>query len=83
MYNKILLKPFLAIALMLFHYFSPAQIIKVTLLGTGSLIPAIDRFGPSTLVEAGGQKFLFDCGRGAGMRLWQLEIPLGRVVFNK
>jgi len=79
MHNKILLKAFLAIALMLFCNFSPAQTIKVTLLGTGSPIPAIDRFGPGTLVEAGGQKFLFDCGRGAGMRLWQLQIPLGQI----
>ncbi len=79
MNKKIFLKTFWAIALMLFCYFSPAQTIKVTLLGTGSPIPAIDRFGPSTLVEAGGQKFLFDCGRGAGMRLWQLQIPLGQI----
>jgi ribonuclease Z len=79
MRNRILLKPFLAIALMLFCYFSSAQTIKVTLLGTGSPIPAIDRFGPGTLVEAGGQKFLFNCGRGAAMRLWQLHIPLGQI----
>ncbi len=53
--------------------------IKVTLLGTGSPAPSIERFGPSILVEAGGQKLLFDCGRGAGQRLWQLKIPLGRI----
>jgi ribonuclease BN (tRNA processing enzyme) len=29
---------------------------KVTLLGTGVPIPSPDRFGPSTLVEAGDQK---------------------------
>lgn len=56
-----------------------AQSIKVTLLGTGTLTPSLDRFGPSTLVEAGGQKLLFDCGRGASQRLWQLKIPLGQV----
>jgi ribonuclease Z len=53
--------------------------IKVTLLGTGAPVPSIERFGPSILVEAGGQKLLFDCGRGAGQRLWQLKIPLGQV----
>lgn len=53
--------------------------IKVTLLGTGAPVPSIERFGPSTLVEAGGQKLLFDCGRGAAQRLWQLKIPLGQV----
>jgi len=53
--------------------------IKVTLLGTGAPVPSIERFGPSILVEAGGQKLLFDCGRGAAQRLWQLKIPLGQV----
>lgn len=53
--------------------------IKVTLLGTGAPVPSIERFGPSTLVEAGGQKLLFDCGRGAAQRLWQLKIPLGQI----
>lgn len=79
MIRKIFFYTFLAVGFSLSTYQSQAQTIKITLLGTGSPIPAIDRFGPSTLVEAGGQKFLFDCGRGAGMRLWQLEIPLGQV----
>lgn len=59
---------------------SPAQDFKVTLLGTGSPLPVIDRFGPSTLVEAGHEKLLIDCGRGASLRLWQLRIPLGEVT---
>lgn len=53
--------------------------LKITLLGTGSPAPSIERFGPSILIEAGGQKLLFDCGRGAGLRLWQLKIPLGQI----
>jgi len=53
--------------------------IKVTLLGTGAPVPSVERFGPSILVEAGGQKFLFDCGRGASQRLWQLKVPLGQI----
>jgi ribonuclease Z len=56
-----------------------AQTIKVTLLGTGAPIPSIERFGPATLVEAGGQKFLFDCGRGTAQRIWQSKISLGEV----
>ena len=52
---------------------------KVTLLGTGTPILSIDRFGPSTLVEAGNQKFLFDAGRGATIRLHQLGIPIARL----
>jgi ribonuclease Z len=34
----------------------------------------MNRFGPSTLVEAGDQKFLFDAGRGALQRLTQLDV---------
>jgi ribonuclease Z len=51
-----------------------AQEIKVTLLGTGTPVPAMNRFGPSILVEAAGQKFLFDAGRGALQRLAQLRV---------
>ncbi len=60
---------------------APAQapVIKVTLLGTGSPQPVLERFGQSTLVEAGDQKLLFDVGRGALMRLNQTEVPLGAV----
>ncbi len=52
---------------------------KVTLLGTGSPMLSIDRFGPSTLVEAGNQKLLFDAGRAASIRLRQLDVPIGRL----
>ncbi|MFT4064444.1 MBL fold metallo-hydrolase [Paraburkholderia sp.] len=50
--------------------------MKVTLLGTGTPILNINRFGISVLVEAGTQKLLFDAGRGAAMRLHQQQIPL-------
>ena len=43
--------------------------IEVTLLGTGSPIPDARRAGPSTLVRAGGQTFLIDCGRGVQQRM--------------
>jgi len=42
--------------------------IEVTLLGTGSPIVDPNRAGPSTLVRAGDQTFLVDCGRGVLMR---------------
>ena len=42
--------------------------IEVTLLGTGSPIPDPNRAGPSTLVRAGGQVLLVDCGRGVLQR---------------
>lgn len=50
-----------------------AQDMKVTLLGTGSPPPVMNRFGPSILVEAGDKKFLFDVGRGAMQRLVQTK----------
>ena len=53
--------------------------IKVTLLGTASPTPRTDRFGPSTLVEAGSQKLLFDAGRGVPIRLRQLGVPMGKI----
>jgi ribonuclease Z len=52
---------------------------SVMLLGTGIPVPQPDRFGPATLVEAGGQKLLFDAGRGATIRLFQLRVPLREV----
>ncbi len=46
------------------------------MLGTGAPTPRPDRFGPSTLIEAGDQKLLIDAGRGAAIRLYQLNVPL-------
>jgi ribonuclease Z len=42
--------------------------IEITLLGTGSPMVDPNRAGPSTLVTAGGEVFLVDCGRGVLMR---------------
>jgi ribonuclease Z len=50
------------------------QQIKVTLLGTGGPLPSVERFGPSTLIEAGGRAFLIDAGRGALQRLAQAGV---------
>ena len=57
-----------------------AQDIKVTLLGTGNPRPVMSRFGPSILVEAGNQKLIFDCGRGAAQRLYQLKISFSDIT---
>ena len=53
--------------------------IKVVLLGTGSPVPSAERFGNSTLVQANGLNLVFDAGRGASIRLNQLDIPLGDI----
>ncbi|TVS87710.1 ribonuclease Z [Mycobacterium helveticum] len=42
--------------------------IEITLLGTGSPVPDPNRAGPATLVRAGGQVLLVDCGRGVLQR---------------
>jgi len=65
-----------ASCIVLASHAAAAQTLTVTLLGTGSPIPDVDRFGPSTLVQAGPETLLFDCGRGVPIRLWQLHIPL-------
>jgi ribonuclease Z len=56
-----------------------ADELKVTLLGTGSPNPQVERFSMSTLVEAGGTRLLIDVGRGATIRLWQLGVSLGSI----
>ena len=59
----------------------PAQdLFRVTLLGTGAPPPRLDRFGPSTLVEVGDEKFIVDAGRGAMQRIYQLGIPFGDIT---
>ncbi|WP_439596245.1 MBL fold metallo-hydrolase [Falsiroseomonas sp.] len=54
--------------------------LVVTLLGTGTPNPNPRRFGPATLVQAGGLDLLFDAGRGCPVRLAQCGVPLGRVA---
>jgi ribonuclease Z len=58
---------------------TPSNSFRVTLLGTGVPIPSPDRFGPATLIEAGGQRLLIDAGRGAAIRLYQLKVPIGTI----
>ena len=56
------------------------DVFRVTLLGTGAPPPSIERFGPSTLVEVGREKFIFDAGRGAVQRLHQLGIAFNEIT---
>jgi ribonuclease Z len=48
--------------------------MKVTLLGTAGPEYFPDRLGIATLVEANGEKLLFDVGRGTNQRLYQSGI---------
>jgi len=45
--------------------------MKFTLLGSGAVRPDLDRWGPCQAVEVGDDVLVFDCGRGATMRLVQ------------
>jgi ribonuclease Z len=59
---------------------APNATMSVTIVGSGGG-PAVNlqRFGPSILVRAGSETLLFDCGRGATLRLAQLGVPLENV----
>lgn len=58
----------------------PSDSLKVVLLGTGvGPVVNLRQYGASTLVEAGGLRFLFDCGRGATLRLAEAGVPLGSI----
>ena len=56
-----------------------ADYLEVTLLGTGTPRPSIERFGSATLINAGGQYFLFDAGRGATIRLQQAGVTPNQI----
>lgn len=60
---------------------APSDSLTVILLGTG-VGPSVNlqQYGESILVEAGGERFLFDCGRGAMFRLKQAGVPLGSIT---
>ena len=52
----------------------------VTLLGTGSPMPAPDRAGPATLVSVGDEHVLVDAGRGVLMRLAACGLGAGNLT---
>lgn len=77
--GTIFLAVVVALAALLGHSAARAgedAVIRVTMLGTGTPLPVPGQYGPSTLIEAGGRAFLFDCGRGCGIRLAQARRPL-------
>ena len=55
--------------------------IKITLLGTAPGPPVrVGWAGISTLIEAGGQRFLFDAGYGSMARLVESGLPMDGVT---
>ena len=58
----------------------PAKdVLRVTLLGTGIPNPQINAFGTSTLIEAGDERVMIDCGRGTVIRMSQVGLGVGHV----
>ncbi len=57
-----------------------ADNFKLIVLGSG-VGPRVDlqQYGPSILVEAGSERLLFDCGRGATLRMAQAGISHGSI----
>jgi len=55
-------------------------VMKVTLLGTGTPPPIMERFGPSILVQAGSEALLFDAGRGCLQRLRQINVSYAKIT---
>jgi len=51
--------------------------LRVTLLGTGIPNPHINAFGTSTMIEAGDERLLLDCGRGTVIRMAQMDYAIG------
>lgn len=69
-----------ALAIERAHAQAPAPVdFRVTVLGSGSPLPSVTRFGPSILVQAGKETLVFDAGRGVSQRLWQAGVPLPRM----
>ncbi len=62
-----------------FHSSVLADYLEITLLGTGTPRPSIERFGSATLIQADGKYFLFDAGRGATIRLQQAGITPNQI----
>ena len=56
-----------------------ADVMVVTLLGTGTPRPEAERGSAAVLVEAGAQKLLFDAGRDVARRIYQLSLDYNTV----
>ena len=53
--------------------------MRVTILGSGTPRPDINRFSQSILIEVDGEKLLFDAGRGSAIRLSQARVNIGDI----
>jgi ribonuclease Z len=64
------------------HVAAAATPLKIVILGAGAGPPVnLQKYGPSILIEAGEEKLMFDCGRGAPIRL--VEAGVGQNQVDK
>jgi len=70
---------FIIFILILSPIISLADVMRVTILGSGTPRPDIERFSQAILIEAGDDKLLFDTGRGTSIRLSQMDFNIGKV----
>jgi ribonuclease BN (tRNA processing enzyme) len=55
--------------------------LRVTILGSGTCVPSLTRSACSVLIEAGGSKWLFDCGPGTLRRLLEAQTRIFDVAY--
>jgi len=53
--------------------------MRFLLLGSGCVRPDLERWGPCQALEVGGEWLIFDCGRGATMRMVKAGISIREV----
>tara|TARA_Y100000817_G_C16810024_1_gene523812 strand:+ start:343 stop:1275 length:933 start_codon:yes stop_codon:yes gene_type:complete len=70
---------FITLLLLLSPVISFADVMRVTILGSGTPRPDIERFSQAILIEAGDEKLLFDTGRGVTIRLSQMNFNVGDI----
>ncbi len=70
---------FLFFILLISPFTLSAEVLRVVILGSGTPRLDIDRFSQSILVEAGDERLLFDTGRGAAIRLNQMNVNLSSI----
>ncbi len=68
-----------ALFLLMSTAIATADVMVVTLLGTGTPRPEIERGSAAVLVEAGAQKLLLDAGRGVARRIYQLRLDYNTI----
>ncbi len=61
---------------------APDDTVTVRFLGTGGPEITVERQGIATLIEAGGESYLFDTGRGVLQRLYETGVNPKRIASS-